>query len=131
MFHYACIALLALSSSLYAQNAQNIKWADLVESRTYKIDREIELTYNKSSMIIKANEELKLLEFRPLPMINVFLAEFKTLSCSDFSFSSEMILLEVAQDTGPSVSVGVDMAKNCVLEVFIEKKDYNAVSIFR
>lgn len=128
MFRVACMILLISSSSLFAQN---IKWADLVESKIYKIDREIRLSYDKTSFVINANDDLKLLDFKPLPMINVFLAELKILSCADPSFASEMILVEVNQPGGEPVSVGMDMAKKCVLEIFLEKKDYSAVSVFR
>ncbi|MCO4754791.1 MAG: hypothetical protein KC478_09920 [Bacteriovoracaceae bacterium] len=128
MFRVAFLALFVASVSAHSHN---IKWADLVESRTYKLDRELTLSYNKSTYKVEANEELRLLDFRPLSMINVFLAEFKILNCSKNEFSSEMILANVGQPSGQEVSVGVDMAEKCILEVFIEKKDYNAVSILR
>ncbi len=128
MFRVAFLVLIVASVST---QARSIKWADLVESRTYKLDRELVLSYNKNSYKVEANEELRLLDFRPLSMINVFLAEFKILNCSKNEFSSEMILTNVDQPSGQEISVGVDMAEKCILEVFIEKKDYNAVSILR
>ncbi|MBC74888.1 MAG: hypothetical protein CME64_02625 [Halobacteriovoraceae bacterium] len=127
MFRVAFLVLITAASSY----AQNLKWADLVESRTYKVDRDIELSYNAKTYQLRAQDELKLLDFRPLSMINVFLAEFKILNCKDGNFSSEMVILEVDQPSGKAASVGVDMAKKCVLEIFVEKKDYNAISIIR
>lgn len=127
MFHVASLVFLTAASSY----GQNLKWADLVESRTYKIDRNIELSLNGKTQKINANEELKLLDFRPLSMINVFLAEFKVLNCKNGNFASEMAIVEVDQPSGEIVSVGLDMAKKCILEVFVEKKDYNAISIIR
>ena len=132
MFRFACFSLLILSSmKLQANTARNLRWADLVESRTYKVDREIQLNQNKNSFTIRKGQEMRLLDFRPLPMINVFLAEFKLTRCGSSSFSSEMILIEVEQPAAEPVAIGVDMAKKCVLEVFLEKKDYNARSMFR
>ena len=127
MFHVALLVFLTAASSY----GQNLKWADLVESRTYKIDRNIELSLNGKTQKINANEELKLLDFRPLSMINVFLAEFKVLNCKNGNFASEIAIVEVDQPSGEIVSVGLDMAKKCILEVFVEKKDYNAISIIR
>lgn len=128
MFRFACFVLIALSQPLFAQN---LRWADLVESRVYKIDREIRLSHNKTEVAVSANDAMRLLDFRPLPMINVFLAEFKLLRCSNSDFVSEMVLVEIEQSGGEPVAVGVDMAEKCVLEIFLEKKDYNALSIFR
>ena len=117
MFHVALLVFLTAASSY----GQNLKWADLVESRTYKIDRNIELSLNGKTQKINANEELKLLDFRPLSMINVFLAEFKVLNCKNGNFASEMAIVEVDQPSGEIVSVGLDMAKKCILEVLSDQ----------
>ena len=55
----------------------------------------------------------------------------KVLNCKNGNFASEMAIVEVDQPSGEIVSVGLDMAKKCILEVFVEKKDYNAISIIR
>lgn len=131
MFRLACFVVLAFSAESSLSHAQNLRWADLVESKVYKIDRQVELNKNRSDLSIKASEELRLLDFKPLPMMNVYLAKFKLLGCSFKDFVSEMTLVEVKQPNGKDVAIGVDMAQKCILEVFLEKKDYNAISMFR
>lgn len=128
MFRVACFVLFAL---VYPAFGQNLRWADLVESRIYKVDREIRLVHNNTNFTLNEGDELRLLDFKPLQVINVYLAEFKPLNCDKLSFISEMSLIEIEQVDGQTVAVGVDMAKKCVFEVFIEKKDYNARSMFR
>lgn len=127
---FLAVALVISLSNVQAKT-QNARWADLVESRIYKIDREFSLHSADSHVKIKAGTEMRLADFKPLPMINVFLAEFKVLNCKDDSFASDMIIVEVDQPSAQAVAVGVDMAEKCVLEVFLENKDYYALSMFR
>jgi hypothetical protein len=122
--------LITILFSTFAMAAQTYRFADLVEGETYRVDRNIELEYAKTNFQITKGQLLKLNDFKPLPMINVYLAEFDILKCQSPSLSSEMILIEIPQGQSKLVSVGVDLAFGCKLEVFIEKKDYNSKSIF-
>lgn len=122
------ILLFLFSFQLFA--AETYRFADLVEGETYRVDRNIELEYSKTNFRIKKGQLLKLNDFKPLPMINVYLAEFDILKCKSPNSSSEMILIEIEQPQTKVVSVGLDLAFGCKLEVFIEKKDYNSKSIF-
>ncbi len=126
---FAINCLVALPAA--QAKSQSIHWADLVESRIYKTDREFSLSSAESSLVIKAGTEMRLADFKPLPMINVFLAEFKVIDCKDDSFASDMIIVEIDQPSAQAVAVGVDMAEKCVLEVFLENKDYYALSMFK
>jgi len=116
--------------SFQALAVQTYNFADLVEGETYRLDRNITLEYVKSNFTLNKGQVLKLQDFKPLPMINVYLAEFSIPKCKSPNLSSEMILVEVKQAQAPTVSVGVDLAFGCKLEVFIEKKDYNSKSLF-
>ena len=126
MMRYAIIIFL-FSFSTLAQ--QTYRWSDLVEGESYRIDRNLELELSKNFYKIKKGQALKLQNVKPLPMINVYMAEFLVSKCTDNNLTTEMILVEVKQPDSKMVSVGVDMTYGCKLEVFIEKKDYSSKSV--
>lgn len=127
MMRFALVFLI-FTFNLYAQ--QTFRWSDLVEGESYRIDRELELDYSKNLYKITKGQLLKLQNVKPLPMINVYMAEFSVTKCTDMNMATEMVLVEVKQPDSKIVSVGVDMTYGCKLEVFIEKKDYSSRSIF-
>lgn len=131
MFRIACFVTMFVSFSAFSEQSQRLRWADLVEGKTYKVDRKIELSMNDEKHSIEKDSLVKLLDMRPLPMINVFLAEMKVLDCEYVDFTSEMVIVEVEQPAGKAVGIGIDMAERCVLEVFLENKDYDSLSIFK
>tara|TARA_B100001971_G_scaffold214585_1_gene252860 strand:- start:71101 stop:71484 length:384 start_codon:yes stop_codon:yes gene_type:complete len=122
-------ALIILIFTFNAFAQQNYRWSDLVEGETYRIDRDIEMDYAKNLYKVSKGQLLKLQNVKPLPMINVYMAEFHVTKCTDTNMTTEMILVEVKQPDSKVVSVGVDLTYGCKLEVFIEKKDYSSKSI--
>ncbi len=126
MMRFALIILI-FTFNAFAQ--QNYRWSDLVEGETYRIDRDIEMDYAKNLYKVSKGQLLKLQNVKPLPMINVYMAEFHVTKCTDTNMTTEMILVEVKQPDSKVVSVGVDLTYGCKLEVFIEKKDYSSKSI--
>lgn len=126
MMRFALVILI-FTFNAFAQ--QNYRWSDLVEGETYRIDRDIEMDYAKNLYKVSKGQLLKLQNVKPLPMINVYMAEFHVTKCTDTNMTTEMILVEVKQPDSKVVSVGVDLTYGCKLEVFIEKKDYSSKSI--
>lgn len=121
------LIIFILSFNVLAQ--QTYRWSDLVEGETYRIDRNIEMDYAKSVFQVTKGQLLKLQDLKPLPMINVYMAEFHVSKCTNNDMTTEMILVEVKQPNSKVISVGVDLTYGCKLEIFIEKKDYSSKSI--
>lgn len=124
--HKLLILLVILSS---ANVLANYKWSDLVEGKEYIIDRSIELEKNKEMFKINKGDSFKLVEMKPLPMINVMLGEFKVENCKDNEQTSEMILVDI-KDKNKVVSVGLTLSEECTLEVYLESKDLYSKSLF-
>lgn len=122
-------ALLIFIFSFNILAQQTYRWSDLVEGESYRIDRTIEMDFAKSVFRVSKGQSLKLQNIKPLPMIDVYMAEFHVSKCTDNNMTTEMILVEVKQPNNKLVSVGVDLTYGCKLEVFIEKKDYSSKSI--
>lgn len=111
--------------------AANKSWENLVVENFYIIDRSIELERNKLNLSIPANAKIQLVEKMPLPMIKVDLYKFSLGKyCSDNDFTSEIILIDVQQPSNKLATIGVDIAEDCILEVFVETKDTYSISIF-
>ena len=126
MMRFALIILI-FSFNLFAQ--QTYRWSDLVEGESYRLDRNIEMDYAKNIYRVSKGQLLKLQYIKPLPMIDVYMAEFHVSKCTDNNMTTEMTLVEIKQPNNKIVSVGVDLTYGCKLEIFIEKKDYSSKSI--
>lgn len=124
---YKLLILLAVvvSSNVFA----NYKWSDLVEGKEFTIDRDIELEKNKNLFKISKGDIFKLIELKALPMINVHLGEFKVENCKDNEQTSEMLLVDIKRNN-KIVSVGVTLAEECTLEIYLESKDIYSQSLF-
>lgn len=107
------------------------KWSNLVESKVYTTGKTLKFERNQKKLKLAKNTKLKLLNIKPLDLVNIYMAEFKILDCENADFSSEMILVDVNQRGFQKVSVGLDVVKNCVLEAFIEKSDINSTSFLK
>lgn len=106
-------------------------WNDLVINQIYKIDQTIELEKNLSNIIVPINANLKFVEKLPMPMIKVDLYKFDISSyCSDQEFSSEIKLIDIKQPSGKIITIGADVAEDCILEIFVETKDTYTQSLF-
>lgn len=106
-------------------------WNDLVINQIYKIDQTIELEKNLSNIIVPVNANLKFVEKLPMPMIKVDLYKFDISSyCSDQEFSSEIKLIDIKQPSGKIITIGADVAEDCILEIFVETKDTYTQSLF-
>lgn len=121
------LILLVLLSS--ASAFANFKWSDLIEGKDYTVDRDIELAKNLEVFKIAKGDSFKLVEFKELPMINVYLGQFKVDSCKDNEQTSEMILVDI-KDNSKTTTVGANLSQECILEVYLEKRDLYSKSLF-
>ena len=124
-----CILFVVLfSTNLLAANKS---WDNLVVGESYTIDRNIDLERNKLNLLIPVNAKIAMIEKMPLPMIKVDLYKFSLGKyCSDNDFTSEINLIDINQPNGKLTTIGVDIAEDCILEVFVETKDTYSLSLF-
>ncbi len=117
-----------MSFSSVADTAK--RWSNLEAGLIYNSNQEIELESEDSTLIIDSKTSLTFIGKVPLGAIKVQLYKFKVSTCTDSSMITELELLEVEQPNGVAVVAGVELAENCILELFIETKDFNTISIF-
>lgn len=118
---YFVLIFILLSNSLFS-----LEWYDLELNQSLVLDKEIyfepeNITLSKGNIFVLNN----ILE---LP-INVTIFSFDVLNCPGQNFSTEMIIVDPSSSLLNS-SVGVQLQKNCQLEVFVEFKDYFSKSLF-
>lgn len=118
-----------ISSIILCQNAisSNLLWSAQTENMKYNLDRNIEFEVNNRIISLKKNSKLKLIEKSVLDMIKVHLLKYKILECNKINQESDLELINLPKD----ISVGVNLSKNCILEVFVELKDYESTSLFK
>ena len=81
-----------------------------------------ELSFNRSA-------RLKITEISLMEMINVYLFKAKAETCSLPEATSELELYYVSQSSGKT-TIGIELLKNCILEIYVEKKDFRTTSLF-
>ena len=118
--------LLAVSLFSTISTAKSIDWNTLKVGDKYALDKRIEFQINDSKIEFNKNTTVELLEASELSMIKVHLFKYKISECSQKNIESDLELVESSEDT----SVGVNLVKDCVLEVFVELKDYKTKSLF-
>lgn len=133
MFRITLILLSLMTFTFSSYGLANaLRWSDLIQSHSYKIDRKLQFFYNDQTYDIEEEEVLKLRSLKAMPMIDVYLAQFEIQKCKRLNFTSEMILESIEQEAGvPPISVSANVAPNCLLEVFLERNDFNRFSFFR
>ena len=90
-----------------------------LEKQGYKLD-------------LPKNSKITLVEVMSLPMIKVELLKFDISEfCNDGESISDIKLIDIKQASGLIVTVGADLAEDCVMEMFVETKDVYTNSIFK
>lgn len=125
---YLIVLLVALSA--FSQTKE-LKWSNLYQNQSYNLSQTVNVSDRKEDFSIAAGTKIKLIESTSLPMINVQLFKFELPSCPSNSLKTELELLEIPQENKPAVVVGYDIVENCVLEFFIELKDFYSKSILK
>lgn len=120
------IALMTLCMS-YSSFASNVSWDTQSKNTEYRTTKKLELLLEESKLIIAKGSKVKLVEYSELSMIKVHLFKYKLETCSQPSKESDLELIE----TSKNISVGVNLAKECILEVFVELKDHNSESFLK
>ncbi|HXH32078.1 MAG TPA: hypothetical protein VNJ01_14815 [Bacteriovoracaceae bacterium] len=116
---------------LLSCNAFSSEWADLVENDEYKIVQKISLPVlgsNATIVELTPGDKFKLREIYALSM-GVVAYSFVAKKCPGRSVRTEMEIIPV-QQTNPVIEIGVQLEKECELNIFIEGQDTWTPSIF-
>lgn len=116
---YLVLSLFLLSFQALA----NISWQNLSVNSTYSSNMMIPLNQGERSFRIDQGSDLKLIEVEVLNMLKVYLHRYKVSDCPSPSLETDLELLLVH-----GKSVGINLVRNCVLEVYIENADHQAKS---
>jgi hypothetical protein len=120
------ITLLAISLFASMSYANTIGWNNQKVGLKYSLKKKVDFQINENSIQFPKNTTVELIESSELSMIKVHLFKYKILECSKKDVESELELVESTAET----TVGVNLVKNCTLEVFVELKDYKTKSLF-
>jgi hypothetical protein len=108
------------------------KWSDLEKNKKYSTNRVISLEKEGYKLELPKNSKIELVEAMSLPMIKVELLKFDISEfCNDGESISDIKLIDIKQPSGLIVTVGADLAEDCVMEMFVESKDVYTNSIFK
>jgi hypothetical protein len=121
------IISLILTCLSYSSYAAPLSWSELAEGSKYKLSKKIVFQIVDSEVSFPKDTQLKLIETSELSMIKVHLYKYEILNCSKRTIESDLELIQSSKN----VSVGVNLAKKCILEVFVELKDYKTKSFLK
>ena len=128
MFRFLIISLFLFS--IFTAKAE-VQWNRQKVFTTYKLTESLKIKSDTKVISLKKDSNLELVEVSELSMIKVFLHKYKVTPCPNKKFVTDLQLIEVKQDEQDSIVVGVNMAKNCQLEVFIDVNEYNLKSFVK
>lgn len=119
MKHFILLSVLLFSFHSWA----NISWENQTISNTYKTSMTIPLALDGRRFRIENGTELTLTEVESLNMLKVYLHKYSVADCPAQNLETDLELLQVS-----GKSVGVTLVRGCILEVYIERADYQAKS---
>lgn len=88
-----------------------------------------DLQIKNTNLLLKRNSSLRVKEVVPMDLISVVMYKVQAISCPGPSLTSELDLYSVRQATG-SVTVGIELTRGCVLEIYVENTDLQTLSLF-
>lgn len=104
------------------------QWSNLNEGINYKLQKQVII--KNSNLTFEKDDYVKILEKVNLDMLNVLLFKVKALSCSDSQQTSSLELYDYKNNENEIITIGIELAKMCELEIFVEKKDLLKLSLF-
>ncbi len=111
---------------LFSSQLLALDWYDFELGTTFKLDKEI--VFAKEGITLKKGEHFQLDDIITLP-ISVSVFQFEVNNCPGENVSTEMIIIDPTFNAGDP-SVGVQLQEGCLLEVYVELKDYFTKSLF-
>lgn len=111
------------------------KWSGLSVGETYRLGKELNLqTGSESKILLSKGSRVKLIESEDLDMIKVNFQRYQLENCENKNYKNletELELINNKKSKKQTHSVGVNLSKGCILEVFVEKKDTSLESFLK
>lgn len=117
--------LIVMSANAFAARI----WSSIsVEDQVYLV-RDLKIV--NSNLTLPRSSKLRVTEITSMDMINVYLYKVRAESCPMPNETSELDLYiyNVPQNRG-QITVGIELLRNCSLEIYVEKKDHKTKSMF-
>ena len=123
----ALIGLLCLTVNFAF--ASSVKWQNQDVGKEYKLNIDVELQLDEQIFKLPSGTKFDLLEKSDLNMIKVHLHKYKIDNCPAKNIETDLQLIPVNQGRNRKTSVGVNLIRGCIVEIFINMKEYNTLSL--
>ena len=111
--------------------ASTLSWSILQTNRIYTLNQEIKLADDQYQVNLAAKSRYNLKERSFLDMLNVEVFKFDIgKSCPSSNMETDIELIDIKQPNGKMITVGVNLAEGCLLEVYVEQNDLNTLGLF-
>lgn len=111
--------------------ANVVSWGSQKSNNIYKSVKDLTLYLDNKEYIISKGTSFELFEVSRLSMIKVYLHKYKIDSCEASLAETDLELIKIKQLGKTDTSVGVNLAKECSIEVLIDMNDYQTLSFLK
>lgn len=123
------LAIVVITISLLnISYAQSLKWNSLDKGKIYKSTQIIKLQLDESFFELPKGTNFELVEISDLNMIKVHLHKYKISNCPSKRMETDLQLISIEKPNRRKTSVGMNLTKRCIAEVFIDMDEYNTYS---
>jgi hypothetical protein len=105
-----------------------VKWDAQEVNTTYKLNKKITLQLDDKKYDIVKDTQFELVEVSDLNMIKVHLHKYKINNCPSPNIETDLQLINIRQSSRRRTSVGVNLTRNCIVEIFVDMKEYSTLS---
>lgn len=126
---FLLVAVLLLSA--HVSYAAKTKWNAQEVSKIYKTTKTITLEFDDEKYKLPRGTQFELIEVSDLNMIKVHLHKYKIDKCPSKEIETDLQLVNVRQSRSRKTSVGVNLTKGCVVEIFVDMKEYSTFSFLK
>jgi hypothetical protein len=119
--------LTLMSHNIFA----NLNWNNLKISKDYRTSRAFSLYLDDKEFLFPAEAKLTLKKVTRDNSIKVYIHRFKISICPGQTIESDLELLEIKQPQGIATSVGINLSRGCILEIFVDMDEYKTQSIIK
>lgn len=113
-----------------------VMWSDLEPGEFYHLDKSFQLKLTDrsgSSLAVMQGEKVQFRGIIPIsvPGFPMMLYQFNYLNCPGMQAVSEIDIVEAVQPSGAVVQVGAQLDEYCILQFYIETRDWLTNSLFQ
>ena len=122
------ILILSVSTISFANT---ITWKKVEIEQTYILNQTIIVNTESAQSKIAEGTKISLIEVKTLPMLKVKSHKYQLGQCTNSNLSTDLELVSIKQPNGNSHSVGINFTKGCVLDVYIDLDELEAISFLK